>query len=277
MAKLITIRKSVCSFLTLATISIGSAHADVLSVFEINADDATGIQATVDAFRDALGPLNAPAPVNGDPNGRRQINWDAAPDDFSDPNPFPGNFFNFGSAPRARGIEFVEAGDTSGFLLSSTEASGQPVEFGAPDEYTFFSSERLFTPVNDSLFDVYFFDPADQVTRAYTRGLGVVFTDVELPDETYMNFYDMNDNLLYSRSVLTGNNASLSFLGVIFDSLEVARVRINAGVDGSDNVAMDDFIFGEPVAMAEVSAPASALFMLVGALTLTGLRRRKQN
>lgn len=271
-----SLRMGICGVMTCATLSVGSVQASVMNIFEVNADDASGIQSTVDAFRDALGPLNAPAPVNGDPNSRRQINWDAAPDSVSDPNSFPGDFFNFGAAPRARGIEFQAAGDTTGFALSSTLASGQPIEFGFADEYSFFSAERLFTPTGGALFDVWFFDPADQITRAVSRGLGVVFTDVEEFGNTYMNFYDINDNLLYSRSVLAGNNASLSFLGVTFTDAEVARVRINAGISGLDNVAMDDFIFGEPVrAAAAVPAPASALLMLLGIAGLGTMRRRQ--
>lgn len=256
--------------------SPAAADAGVLDVFSANEDTAAALAPTVDAFRAALGPLNANAPVNGDPNGRRQINWDAAPDAVSDPDAFPGDFFNADVAPRARGIEFRPAGQTTGFQLSSTAASGQPVEFGFPAGFTFFSAERLFAPIGDTLFDVVFFDPADQVTPAVTRGLGVVFTDVEsFGADASMSFYDPDDTLLFKQNVLAGKNASLSFLGVTFTEAEVARVRIDAGLEGHDSIVMDDFIFGEPVAApGAVPLPASLAF-LPAALTAFGVMRRR--
>lgn len=277
MVQFSSLRMRIYGVLACATLSVSTAQAAVLNVFEVNADDAAGIQTTVDAFRAALGVLNAPAPVNGDPNGRRQINWDAAPDAVSDPNSFPGDFFNFNAAPRARGIEFKAAGNTTGFQLSSTAASGEPIEFGFSGGFTFFSAERLFTPIGDSLFDVLFFDPVDQITRALTRGLGVVFTDVETVGSSYMSFYDADDNLLFNRDVLVGNNASLSFLGVTFTDPEVARVRINAGISARDQVVMDDFIFGEPIPIDDltaVPAPASLFLLLSGLVGVGALRLR---
>ncbi|WP_375690978.1 hypothetical protein [Pseudooceanicola sp. LIPI14-2-Ac024] len=262
--------------LALATLAAVPAQAGVLSVFEANATSAADLQSTVDDFRTALGPLNAPAPVSGDPAGRREINWDGAPDSVSDPNAFPGDFFNQGFAPLARGIEFKEAGATTGFELSSTAASGETIEFGFPGGFTFFSPERLFTPIGDTLFDVFFFDPVDQVTTALTRGLGVVFTDVENTGSASMSFYDIDDTLLYTRDVLAGANASLSFLGVIFDDAEVARVRIDAGIVGFDSIVMDDFIYGEPIAVADVPLPLPAALLGAGLLGLGTLRRRKR-
>lgn len=264
-----------CGGIALAVCAFGTAQSAPLQVFEVNANTAAGIQQTVDDFRAALGPFNAPAPVNGDPNGRRQINWDAAPDAISDPNVFPGAFFNANIAPRARGIEFQAAGATAAFQLSSTLASGQPIEFGTPDQLTFFSAERLFTPRGDTLFDVKFFDPADQAAPALTRGLGVVFTNVSAAGAASMSFYDAYDALIYEKDVAWGERGSLSFLGATFSEAEVARVRINAGIDGAYRVAMDDFIFGEPVAAAPVPLPAPAALLMAGLLGLGVASRRR--
>ena len=258
-------------------LSAASAQAAVLSVFEVNANDAAGITPTVEAFRTALGPLNGNTPTNEDPNGRRQINWDAAPDAVSDPNAFPGDFFNADVSPRARGIEFVPTGDTTGFELSSTAASGEPVEFGFDGGFTFFSPERLFTPIDGETFDVVFFDPADQTTPGLTRGLGVVFTDVETAfgNGALMQFFDQTGSLLFEREALPGANASLSFLGVIFEGHEVAKVSITAGIGGIDSVVMDDFIFGEPIAATPVPLPAPAAMLAAGLFGLGALRRRR--
>ena len=222
-------------------------------VFSFTASDAAGLAPGVDEFRDALGAFNAPEPVNGDQNGRRQINWDAAPDAISDPNAFPGDFFNFNGFPRARGIEFQPVGETTGFQLSSTAASGEPITFGI-DELNAFSPERLFTPINGNTFDVLFFDPANNSTGTTTRGLGVVFNDVEEAGLTTMSFFSTEDELLFSQSVEPSTDGGFSFLGAIFDEPIVARVQITLGgtfngeyFTGPDSVVMDDFIFGEPV------------------------------
>ena len=222
-------------------------------VFSFTATDAAGLAPGVDEFRNALGVLNAPEPVNGDQNGRRQINWDAAPDSISDPNAFPGEFFNFNGFPRARGIEFRPVGDTTGFQLSSTVASGEPVNFGI-DDLNSFSPERLFTPINGDTFEVLFFDPANNSTPTTTRGLGVVFNDVEEAGLTTMSFFSADDELLFTKSVEPSTNGGFSFLGAIFDAPIVAKVRITLGgtfngshFSGADSVVMDDFIFGEPV------------------------------
>ena len=238
----------------------------VQEIADFTADDAAGLTPGVDAFRDALGVLNPNDPVNGDPNGRRQINWDAAPDAISDPNFFPGDFFNFNAAPRARGIEFRTVGSTTAFQLSSTAASGEPVNFGF-DGFTPFSPERLFTPINGNAFDVLFFDPANNSEPALSRGLGVVFNDVEEPGLTTMSFFSRSGGLLYTESVDTSSNAGFSFLGTFFDEPVVARVRIELGgqintdgtISGADSVVMDDFIFGEPipVLVGDVNGDAS--------------------
>ncbi|MEO1089127.1 MAG: VPLPA-CTERM sorting domain-containing protein [Pseudomonadota bacterium] len=245
-------------------------------VFSGSAGTPGALAGTVDAYRDALGALNAPEPVNN-PDGRRQIDWDAAPDAISDPNAFPGDFFNGDAAPRARGIEFQETNGTTGFALSANDGVA-PVRFGQPDQFTAFSEQRLFAPLGGTTFDVKFFDPVDQTTPATTRGLGVVFTDVEVVGSTTMTFFDIDDNELLSLVAPVGENGDLSFTGAVFDQAEVFRVAIMAGmspIDGPageifDVVAMDDFIFGE---MSPVPLPASVLLMGAGIAGLGALRR----
>lgn len=272
--------------LTLAFLA-GSVSAASLQTFtSVSADTAADLQPTVDAFREALGPNNGNAPVNSDPNGRRQINWDAAPDAISDPNPFPGEFFNGDTAPRARGIEFEATGYTTGFQLSSTEASGEPVGFGFPSDFVPFSPERMFTPVGGNTFTVNFFDPADQVTPALSRGLGVIFNDVELADTTSMTLFDRFGNSLASAFAQPGQDQGLSFLGFIFDEAVIASAAFTVGsrvFDGTsfggsgDAVVMDDFIFGEPVPqLAPVPLPASLPALLSAFALFAGLRARAQ-
>lgn len=235
-------------------------------IFTATGADDDAIRPTVNAYRDALGALNDPVPQNF-PGGRRQINWDAAPDGVSAPNPFAGNFFNFNAAPRARGIEFETNGD--GFQLSATEASGAGIEFdninpNYSETFNFYSAERLFTAIGSNQVDARFFNPATQVDSALTTGFGAVFTDVDLANVTALRYYDTDNKLVYAQSVPAVTSAdsnvqeSLSFAGLKFDTACIGRVRlvngntaIEAGVEdnpseGVDLVVMDDFIYGEP-------------------------------
>jgi hypothetical protein len=66
------------------------------------------------------------------------------------------------------------------------------------------------------------------------------------------------------------SNNGLSFLGVSFSNPVVRRVRIRYGnsalgpADGGsiDVAVMDDFIYGEPVAVPEPGAPATGVILL---------------
>jgi hypothetical protein len=262
--------------------ALGNA-ATIVADISVNFATAAQLQPTVDGFRGILGPNNGNNPVNADPNGRRQIDWDAAPDAVAEPNAFPGDFFNFSAAPRARGIEFEETGDTKGFALSATEASGQQVGFGFPGSFVPFSPERLFTPIGGTTFDVKFFSPLDQVTQAVTRGLGVIFSDVETAGSTSMTFFDIAGNILAERFAEAGPNAGFSFIGLAFDEAVIASVSIQSGTsallgngrvgNAGDSVAMDDFIFGEPVPVSPVPLPAGAVLLLTGIGALA-LRRK---
>ncbi|MEM9838214.1 MAG: hypothetical protein AAF830_03570 [Pseudomonadota bacterium] len=249
-----------------------TAHAGVINIFEAVGDAPSDITATVDEFRDALGPNNGNAPEAGNRFGRRQINWDAAPDAVSDPNLLPGDFFNADFAPRARGIEFSGVGSTTGFELSATEASGVPPLFGAPDKYQAFSPERVFRPVGGTDFDITFYTPADNTQRGTVRGMGIVFTGVVPEDDAELAFYDADDNLLFARSIIAGGDRSLSFLDVIFDSFQVSRVRVSSV--GGAPIVMDDFIFGEPVDVSAVPIPAAAALFPLGAMALARRRRK---
>lgn len=259
-------------------------------VFSGTAKDTAGLTPIVDEFRDALGTNNGNAPINAGPDGFRSIDWDAAPDGVSDPNAFPGDFFNADFAPRARGIEFKETGDTTGFLLSATEASGQPPAFGFESFLPTFSPERLFSPVGGTTFDVFFYDPVNPTEQATTRGLGVVFSGLDFDDTASMSFFDIAGNLLFEQYAEGNDDDDLSFLGAVFDEPEVAyvsfagsnRFLVENGEFGGgigDGFVMDDFIFGEPIPVggdvAPVPVPLPAALLGFGLVALAGLRRSK--
>ncbi len=269
-----------------------AAHAAVISrSFGGNATPAS-ITATRDTFRTDLGG-GTTAGANGSFGGlRREINWDGVPATASTPNLLPANFFNITSP---RGVVFSTAG--SGFGVSSAAADngvGQPAaaNFGninATYTSTFgvFSSERVFTAIGSNVTDVTFFLPGTS-TVASVSGFGAVFTDVDTAGSTTIQLFDPNNVSLGTFSVAAGTvgSQSLSFLGLFTNSGErIGRARITsgnaalgAGVNdnpggGTDLVAMDDFIYSEPVAVPE---PSSLLFGLAGVAAFTARRRLKR-
>ncbi len=243
--------------------------------------DPAAIQTAVDDFRNALGTLNPFTPVQN-ADGRRQINWDAAPAAISAPNPFPGDFFNFNANPRARGIEFTTPG--TGFQLSGDVDDGTPIRFENinptyVDEFQTFSAERLFTPLNSTVVEAKFFSPVDQTTPALTDGFGAVFTDVDTQGSTTIEYLDINGDTLLTETLPVADKG-LSFVGVKFDDNVLASVVItsgdfavgpNDGEMGYDIVVMDDFIFGEPIGVPEPTTACLAL----GALGFMVVRRRR--
>jgi hypothetical protein len=179
----------------------------------------------------------------------------------------------------------------TGFQVSARAASGTPEEFGNidpnyPSYFAPFSPERLFTPLGSNITDVTFFVPGS-TTPAYTNGFGAVFSDVDLPNTTSLQFFDVLGNPLGTFFVpaITGNE-TFSFLGVRFTTPgeQIGRVRIVSGNqilatgnNMTDLVVMDDFIYGEPIAITAPAAPepATTLLMTVG-FGLAGWYRRRR-
>ena len=256
-----------------------------LVVFDVGGDTTTqSIQETVDDFREALGNPdngNAPGPLA---SGRREINWDGGGSTATTPPVTPFNVFL-----NTRGGQFT----TPGVGLTQAPPSGGPQDgleglFNNPnlgDTFGVFSSPRLFTPVLSNITEGSFFIPGTNgAVPATVSGFGAVFTDVDLNGSTRIQFFDADDNELLNSIVPPGtvDSRSLSFLGVMGDAGEqIARVRITTGntaigsnflnpnVETPDVVAMDDFIYGEPVPEPGVVGLAAA-----GLILLLWRRRR---
>ena len=211
---------------------------------------AAAIQSAVDAYRADLGGANNANAPGTQPSGRREINWDAVPDTLAAPNDLPLDQF------RGRGALFSTPG--RGVRVSANQGIA-PVEFDELDRrsssrFATFSPQRLFTPVRSNVTDVHFVVPGSQ-TRATVSGFGAVFTDVDRLGSTVIAYYDRAGRRLGRYPVpASPGSETLSFLGVRFPARAVARVRIwsgNAPVGvaerrGTDVVAMDDFVYGEP-------------------------------
>jgi hypothetical protein len=137
----------------------------------------------------------------------------------------------------------------------------------------------LFSPIGSNIVDLFFFVPGTG-TPAVTRGFGAVYTDVDVIENTAFEYFDAAGNSLGTFSTPVSNNG-LSFLGVTFANPVVRHVRIrygNSALGPADSVefdvaVMDDFIYGEPVAVPEPGT-ASTVAVLLGWLTVWLPRKR---
>src|SRR5262245_41045589 len=120
-----------------------TAHASPI-VFGASGLAAGDIQATVDAFRDALGnPNNGNAP--GTVGGRREINWDGGGATTPSPGGTPFTVFQ-----NTRGATMTT--DGSGFIQAAP--AHLALEFTNPDyttTFAAFSRLRLFVPIGSKV------------------------------------------------------------------------------------------------------------------------------
>ena len=254
------------------------------AVFTATGAAPADIQATVDSFRTALGALN-PNVAGSFGTGRREINWDGVPDGFSAPNSLPANFFNSNSP---RGAVFSTSG--SGFQVSSTAASGTPVEFGNIDpsytaQFQAFSAQRLFTATGSNILQIDFFVPGSN-TPASVSGFGAIFADAETAGATKFTVFYADGTNGGQFNVPVGVSGGLSFLGLT-DANRFSRIIIQSGTaalgagildnaaGGVDLVVMDDFIYGEPQASG-VPEPGSMLLTAAGAAMVFLARRYRR-
>ncbi|MDZ4753495.1 MAG: hypothetical protein SGJ11_03250 [Phycisphaerae bacterium] len=241
-----------------------AALAEVLTFS--GAGDSAAIAPALADFRAALGQLNANNPVCFG-SGRREINWDAVPDTLSSPNEFPGDFFNFTTPGRARGAAF-STDARAHFQTSAKEVSpdGALVEFGNVDpnyveQFSAFTPQRLFAPIGSTTTIGDFFVAGTVTLTAGITGFGAVFTDVDVEGSTTITALAADGTVLgtVAAPATTGDGqfsfASIAVQGlpriakihIISGNLPLAPGNIDDAANGDDTVAMDDFIYGEPV------------------------------
>jgi hypothetical protein len=240
-------------FVIVAGLAMAAPAAAQPVIREAAGANAAAIQAAVDAFRADLGGVNNGNTPGSQPSGRREINWDGG-GAAANATIFPSPMTTFSN----RGAVFTTPG-------TSFEISGQPLpNFGEINAsygtlFAAFSVPRLFSALGSNVMDSWFFVPGNTAIAAGVTGFGAVFTNVTSETSTRMEFYAPDGALLFERVVpWAAGNGSLSFLGVSFPYGEiVGRVRIVSGnaalgpaeAGAIDLAVMDDFIYGEPVAV----------------------------
>jgi hypothetical protein len=207
------------------------------------------------AFKSVLGEqLTTPEPSG---NGRREINWDGIPQEMLG-KPLPSDFFNpvGDNAPvaRQRGLTYA-AGQK--FVVSNTSFS--EINGSAANQFQAFSGDKTFANVGSNLWDVAFQVPGKKIPAA-TRGFGIVFSDVDKANSTFLEFFDGSKSIGRFAVPVRTAGSSFSFLGVYFRDQFITHVKVmhdghlDAGTDDISNggtndlIVMDDFIYGEPIA-----------------------------
>ncbi len=212
------------------------------------------INAQISAFRTLLGdPLNTTANATG----RREINWDAVPDNQTNTDTFPGDFFNSTdpavAVGRKRGIVFSTPG--KGFRVSDKDFSD--AVSGNSEQFKAFSPARTFAAIGSNKMDLTFKIPGTN-NGAFVRGFGAIFSDVDKNNVTSIEFFEGDKSLGKFDAPARTDANGFSFLGVVFPDNKVTSVTIttgSAGITGGysynandDLVIMDDFFYSEPAA-----------------------------
>jgi hypothetical protein len=223
---------------------------------DIRVISGTGdIASEVNEFRQVLGSqLNTNTGAVG---GRREINWDGVAPDLLD-KPLAENFFNTpgDNVPPARQKGLLYSAGINNFQVSkdgfrSTNAS-------TANEFSAFSGSQVFANVGSNLWDIGFQVPGESIP-ATIKGFGLVFSDVDIPNSTFLEFFNGAKSLGKYFAPVHDGSSNLSFLGIYFNNEKVTRIRI--GHDGTlseggkditsggskDFVVFDDFLFDEPV------------------------------
>ncbi|MFN0109725.1 MAG: hypothetical protein ACKVZH_12800 [Blastocatellia bacterium] len=218
------------------------------------------------AFRTAIGGADNSLIASPQTSGRREINWDAVRLDGTDFNNvttpivagkitgIPVNRF------QARGARF----DTVLAVANDGFVSANP---GIANQFPSFSPVNTFASFNSNKYEVSFVlaaAPATTPVPAGTRGFGAIFLDVEQANTSSIEYFNGSVSL-GKFFVLVGASGQAQFLGVLFNAPVVTRVVITTGTaqifnftngqvsaganegGSADLVALDDFIYSEPV------------------------------
>lgn len=240
--------------MSIVTLSAGCKKDKTES--EITLFTATGdISSKMNEFRQALGAQLNTTP--GSTGGRREVNWDGVPPEFLN-KPLTQNFFNTpgSNVPATRQRGFVYSSGINNFQVSND--GFKSINASTASSFTAFSGSQTFANVGSNLWDVSFQVPGEDVS-ATIKGFGLVFSDVDLPNSTFVEYFNGAESIGKFFAPVHDANTNLSFLAVYFMKATITHVRVGhdgmlteGGVDISeggqkDFVVFDDFLFNEPV------------------------------
>lgn len=225
-------------------------------LYSATGPNPAALQTEVDRFRNDLGTLNPNEPRSF-PSGRREINWDGVGGTQGNDN-LPVDFFHK-TSPRGLllatpGKRLKVSGDANSpsFLMKDvTRDEWGLIEFAA------FSNEKFFAPIGSNITDIEFRIPGtDDV--ACVAAFGAVFLDIDRGGQSFLEvLLTDGSHRKFMAPVQPNRSKGMSFLGVRFQTGCIASVRIQNGdrpvdnpdipVPFPDGVALDDFIYSEPV------------------------------
>lgn len=231
-------------------------------VFSATGNIAT-IKTKMDEFRLAMG-TNLNVTVSGaDPGGRREISWDDIPSLQTNTNNFPADFFASTDAAlpdmRKSGFQLIDQLGTIGFRVDSSKFS--QIDPSYSSQISAFSGIKTFANLNDNVTEAEFKVPGTN-NRAYVKGVGIVFVDVDDNTSTTVEFFNEFVSFGIYQVPAKTSGSNFSFLGVQFPDEEVLKVRIMSGngklaagtfdistgssSNAKDIVVIDDVIYSEP-------------------------------
>ncbi|MEP7338307.1 MAG: hypothetical protein ABI977_11285 [Acidobacteriota bacterium] len=235
----------------------------------VGTTEATTALAT---FRITIGGADNSTVAGPQTSGRREINWDGVRLDGTDfnnvttpivPNKITGIPVNRFQARGAR-FDTVLAVSNDGFVSANAAAA---------DQFPAFSAANTFASFNSNKYAVDFVLAGTSVPAA-TRGFGAIFLDVEQANTSSIEYFNGTVSL-GKFFVPAGQSGQAEFLGVFFNAPVVTRVvittgtaqifnfsngQVTAGASESattDLVALDDFVYGEPLVNSTSVSSAS--------------------
>jgi len=220
-----------------------------------SAGDSASIIGTVNQFRTLLGDSLNTSPAKT--SGRREVNWDGVPPNFTNNNDFPLDFFNntdpAGPNGRKRGLVYLP-----GAPIRIDSSSFAEIDASYAAQFSPFSRKRAVISANSNITEIVFKVPGTE-TDASVKGFGLIFSDVDSDKSTFVEYYDGAKLLGQFYAPTRNDNGGFSFLGARFPNDKITKVRITAGSgalaagykdvsDGGDRdlVVYDDFFYDEP-------------------------------
>lgn len=197
----------------------------------------------------------------GKTSGRREVNWDGVPANFTNADNFPFDFFNVTDPAagngRKRGLVYTNTGTS--FRVDSSDFAD--IDASYAEQFDAFSPKRSFTYRGNNVTDIVFKVPGTN-TDAFIKGFGVIFSDVDNASSTKIEFFSGTKSLGVFPAPVRSAGSSFSLLGVFFPNEKVTRVRITAGNGvlaagikdvsnggAQDLVVMDDMFYNEPLSI----------------------------